>query len=254
MISRIPGKAFLLVALSLCIPAAWISGRFQSQALSREQLRLLQASAEQEQLQLQNRVESLQSDLRQQALSLEVAEARAASLQVRLDDSAKQSMDDKAELALYRRIEGTESEWTIRVDELTRTSAAPEALSITLVQARGRERASGAIAVTLLANQAGVDQRWILTDSELDPLVRAAVPQAPSSGEWREDELLASSLSDDVVKVAFFDLRFFQTLLVKAKNITTINPDYVEIWILPEGKRLKPHVQRFRWSEIAFDQ
>jgi len=253
MISRIPRRVFLLLGLALCVPAAWMVGNHQSRALMHEQLESVRGSAEQEQLRLQTTIGALQSEIRQQKVTLEIAESRAASLQAELDESMKQSIDDQAELALYRRIEGREGERGLRVDELHRLSSRQDTLSITLVQVHGRERASGAIGVTLLTRQEGREQRWILTDSEHGQLVKAdtALSNKPSASS--ESELLATFPNDEVVKVEPFDLRFFQTLLVKVENITTIEPEYVEIWVLPEGKRLKPQVQRFRWSEIDFD-
>ena len=253
MISRIPGKAFVFVALALSIPAAWLLGNEQAEELSREQLQQVQIGAEQQQLRLQALIDTLESEIQQQDLTLEIVEARAASLQEELDASLKQSIDDEAELALYRRIEGVENERGIRVDAISRTRSEPDMLAITLVQARGRDRASGAIGMTLFSSRGGRDQRWILSDGDRGVLTPAVSPES-QGGEQPAEELLASALSDDVVKVAQFDLRFFQTLLVKVENITTINPDYVEIGILPEGKRLKPQLQRFRWAEIGFDR
>ncbi len=253
MMSRIPRRILLLLAVVLCVPAAWLVGNHQSRALLNEQLERVRGSAEQEQLRLQTTIDTLQSEIRQQQVTLEIAESRAASLQAELDESMKQSIDDQAELALYRRIEGRESERGLRVDDLHRIASQPDTLSITLVQAQGRERASGAIGVTLLTRQDGREQRWMLTDNAHGVLVKAGTLSEDQVSVSSESELLAAFPSDDVVKVEPFDLRFFQTLLVKVENITTMDPEYVEIWVLPEGKRLKPQVQRFRWSEIDFD-
>lgn len=249
MITRIPGKAFLFVTLALCVPAAWLLGNGQAEDQTRAQLEQVKADALQEQARLQQTIGSLQSDIEQQALSLEIVEARAAALQDELDSGVRQSIDDVAELALYRRIEGTESERGIWVDAINRISSQPDTLSITLIQSRGRERAVGAIGVTLYSEAGGQGRRWVLSDNGAGQLTPVALPEG--AVEQQGQELLGSSLIDDVVKAVPFDLRFFQTLLVKVENITTIKPEYVEIWILPNGKRLKPELQRFRWAEIS---
>lgn len=250
MISRIPDKAFLVVALMLCVPAAWLLGNSQAEDRSQQQLMALQTGAEQEQLRLQASIKSLEDDIRQQELALEIAEARAAALQAEMDNSVKQSMDDKAELALYRRIAEADGERGVWVDELSRVESQPDVLSITLVQSRGRDRAVGGIGVTLFSGKGGNNRRWILSGGDSAEWLEVA--SAPLPGGQSSGELLDSPLSDDVDKVASFDLRFFQTLLVKVENITTIKPEYVEIWIFPESERLKPVVQRFRWAEVGY--
>lgn len=250
MMSRIPGLVFYGLVLALCIPAAWLLGNKQATQRAALQLEQLQSLSDQEQSRLQFVVGTLETEKQQLALSLEIADSRAAALQAELDDTLRQSIDDASELALYRRIAGAETGNGLWVDSVTRSGALPEELSITLMQAQGRDRVSGDIGLTFVGGRDGTDQRWLLADAATGELEEAPVGR-DEIVNLQPDELLVSSVGDSVVRVTPYEFRFFQTLLVTVGNITTINPDYVEIWILPEGEGSKPVVQRFRWTEIA---
>lgn len=248
MIARIPGKVFPVVLLALCIPAAWLLGEHQMRERTAQQLDQLQSSSEQDILRLQAAVSTLEADRQRLTLSLDIANSRAAALQAELDSMIGQSIDDASELALYRRIAGAETEKGLLVDALRRVGVRSDVLSLTLIQAQGRDRASGDIAVTFVSSPGGVKQRWALVDGETGALKNITLTGEVVSVPPDETEI--SYLADRVVKVASYDLRFFQTLLVTVGNITTIDPELVEIWILPSGKEKKPEIQRFSWSEI----
>ncbi|NND92535.1 MAG: hypothetical protein HKN42_16870 [Granulosicoccus sp.] len=240
MISRLPRPLPWIGLAILGLLAAWLLGNYQGQASSRERLVQLQSRSEQALLSAQSRNQAQQLKLEQLARARDVADARAAALQASLDTGLKQSINDAAELALYRRIASSNGPRELWIDAIRRLDDEPDVLKITLVQSGGRNRISGRIGVAFTARQNGVDRRWEVTDA--------------SSGTLKltEDQAqTGSTSSEDSITVATFDLRFFQTLLVKADNITTMSPEYVEVSILPDGKRLKPSVQRFRWAEIS---
>lgn len=230
----------------LCVVAAWLAGNFQGHEYAREQKAELQARSEAEKLQQQALISRQQLELEQNILARNVADARSAALQSELDDSLKISADDAAELALYRRIGGTSGPRGVWIDQVALVDGQSDQLAITLIQSRGRDRALGRIGVALTGGAGGPDRYWVVTDSQTG-VVREKRDGRPQAAE---SDARTRSIGDDVVTIESFDLRFFQTVLVKVKNITTIDPEYIEVFVLPDTKPLKPSVQRFRWSEI----
>lgn len=209
----------------------------------------LQSRASELQSQNQQVVDQLQSNIDQLSRASKVAEARSAALQSTLDESMKQSMDDADELALYRRIAGGDEASGLVVDKVELVG---DSLQITLVQFRGRNRASGAIGVSFAGVHDGDYRRWVVIDARTGALERVVIGneriadpagqlkgQAPD-GRWRME----------VDTTIPFDLRFFQTLLVKAGNITSIEPEFVDVVIQPDGKGQKRSYQRFSWSDV----
>ena len=246
MLARVP-RAFLWGVLAvLCVVAAWLAGSYQGHEYARQQITEFQARSDAELLRQQALVSRQQLDLEQNILARDIADSRAAALQSELDESLKISADDAAELALYRRIGGTSSPRGVWVDQVSLVEGQSDLLAITLVQSRGRDRATGRIGVALTGGTGGPDRYWVVTDSQSGVVIEKRDGKPMVAGS----DAMTNISSDDLVTIESFDLRFFQTVLVKVKNITTIDPEYIEIFVQPEAKPLKPSVQRFRWAEI----
>ncbi|ASJ71337.1 hypothetical protein [Granulosicoccus antarcticus] len=246
MFALVPRPVLWAGVAMVCVVAAWYAGNFQGHEYADERVAELQARADAESLQQQALTSRLQLELQQQTLARDIADTRAAELQADLDGSLKLSGDDAAELALYRRIAGTAGARGVWVDEVSIVEGQSDLLAITLVQSKGRNRAVGRIGVSLTGGAGGADRKWVVTDSQSGVVIekRDQKPHIITA------ESASKQSSDDAFTIESFDLRFFQTVLVKVENITTIDPEYIEIFVQPEGKRLKPSVQRFRWAEI----
>ena len=246
MLARVP-RPLLWGGLGLlCVVAAWLAGSYQGHEFARQQIAELQTRADTELVRQQALASRQQLELEQNILARDIADARAAALQSKLDDSLKISADDAAELALYRRIGGTSSPRGVWVDQVSLVDGQPDLLAITLVQSRGRDRAAGRIGVALTGGAGGPDRYWVVTDSQSGVVIEKRDGRPRVAGS----DSKTNKSSDDVVTIESFDLRFFQTVLVKVKNITTIDPEYIEVFVQPDTKPLKPSVQRFRWAEI----
>ncbi len=246
MLARVP-RPLLWGGLGLlCVVTAWLAGSYQGHEFARQQVAELQARTDTEYSRQQASISRQQRELEQNVLARDIADARAAALQSELDDSLKISVDDAAELALYRRIGGTSSPRGVWVDQVSLMDGQSDLLAITLVQSRGRERAVGRIGVALTGGAGGPDRYWEVTDSQSGVVIEKRDGRPRVAGS----DARTKNSSDDVVTIESFDLRFFQTVLVKVKNITTIDPEYIEVFVQPDAKRLKPSVQRFRWAEI----
>ncbi len=246
MLARVPRPLLWGVLAVLCVIAAWLAGSYQGHEYARQKIAELQTRADTELFNQQALSSRQQLKLEQNILARDIADARAAALQSELDDSLKLSADDAAELALYRRIGGTSSPRGVWVDQVSLVEGQTDLLAITLVQSRGRDRAVGRIGVALTGGAGGADRYWIVTDSQSGVVIekRDGMPRVAGS------DAMTNISSDDLVTIESFDLRFFQTVLVKVKNITTIDPEYIEVFVKPDSKPLKPSVQRFRWAEI----
>ena len=246
MLAQVP-RSLLWVGLGiLCVVAAWLAGSYQGHESARQQIAELQAESDAQRLRQQSLASRQQLELEQHIIARDIADARAAALQSTLDDSLKSSADDAAELALYRRIGGASSPRGVWVDQVSLVDGLSDLLAITLVQSRGRDRAIGRIGVALTGGAGGPDRYWVVTDSQSGVVIEKRDKRPRIAGS----DTGTNKSSDDVVTIASFDLRFFQTVLVKVKNITTIDPEYIEVFVQPGTKTLKPSVQRFRWAEI----
>ena len=246
MLARVP-RPLLWGGLGfLCVAAAWLAGSYQGHEFARQQMVELQARTDTELLRQQALTSRQQLELEQNILARNIADARAAAQQSELDDSLKTSVDDAAELALYRRIGGTSGPRGVWVDQVALVDGQPDLLAITLVQSRGRDRAVGRIGVALTGGAGGPDRYWVVTDSQTGVVIEKRDGRPRFAGS----DARTKKSSDDVLTIEAFDLRFFQTVLVRVKNITTIDPEYIEVFVEPDAKRLKPSVQRFRWAEI----
>lgn len=246
MLARVPRPFMWGIMAFLCVVAAWLAGSYQGREHARQEMAESQARSDTELLRLQALASRQQLELEQNLFARDIADSRAAALQAQLDDSLKISADDAAELALYRRIGGTSSPRGVWVDQIALVEGQSDLLAITLVQSRGRDRAAGRIGVALSGGAGGPDRYWIVTDSQSGVVIEKRDGKRFVGGSAARTD----RSSDEVVTIESFDLRFFQTVLVKVKNITTIDPEYIEVFVQPEAKPLKPSVQRFRWAEI----
>lgn len=254
MIARIPVPLLWWALLLLCLPAAWMLGQYQAEQRYAMMEDSRQAVVLNEQARLQARVDQLQAQNNDQRLSLQIAEQRAAGLQEQLDQNIELSFEERAELALYRRIADGKGVQDMLVDSV---QLVDDQLSITLLQARGRDRVTGHVAVSVLGQKDGRTVRWILSDADSGDLVLSTAPILASASVQSgtssvlDEQLLESAVRDEMVNVVSYDLRFFQTLLVNASGITTFQARDIEIWVFPDAEREPAVVKRFRWSDIA---
>lgn len=151
----------------------------------------------------------------------DVADASNVSLQKSLKQLQAKSLEQESRQRLYENIEGNDRNSGLDVDTVTRVNdenGEPQALHITVVQARGRNRVKGQIGVVLVGEKSG------------EP--------------WRE------AIVDVADESAFrFDMRFYQTLIVPITQQEN-HIDIVEINIRPDDKRHKPVSFATQWSGI----
>jgi type II secretory pathway pseudopilin PulG len=210
MMSHLPQRLLWVVLAMLGMLGTWLLGSYQNQRDVDLQLSELQAELAARLHLEQVTLAGQQQKLNQLTRAREVAEARSEALQQLLDDSLRQSSEDVAELALYRRIASEDAPSGLWVDNIRWANVEPDMLQVTVVQSRGRDRATGVLDVTVV-------------DAQGEAL---KLPPTP------------------------FDLRFFQTLLVKVDNIATLMPEFVDVSIKPENAALGSGTERVRWDEI----
>jgi hypothetical protein len=209
-------RLLILSSAVVAVILAWWLGRDYGIAREREAQDVLIAGERGAWLATRNLLESESTGLR---IERDVARETVATLRLSLDTKQRLSIDDMAELQLYRRIEGADGHPGLSVDEVQIFDGEPASLHITLVQARGRDRVTGTLGITLIGEQAGKSQRQVI--------VSAAAADAPG-----------------------FDLRFFKTVIVPFEPALAAEVDLLEIDIKPRGKPHKPFQLVLPWGEI----
>lgn len=156
----------------------------------------------------------------------DLASTTSANLQLALKDLQAESLKHESTARLYKRIEGLEASSGLSVDTISKTQnddGAANQLHVTLIQARGRNRVSGEVGVTLVGEKDG--------------------------SEWRE------TIAEVGTKTALnFDLRFFETLTVPLPEMLAdddTHVDYVEIQVKPSGRPHKPFKTDKEWAGIV---
>ena len=238
----------LLVLVAFLL--GWVAGGYRAQWGTLTTITKMRSDDVAQREQLLAELSDATSRLEVATRSRNVAEARAESLQEKLDIASRQSIDDLSELALYRRIADEAAPTGLWIDSIKLGDSQSReliALEITLVQSRGRGRAAGLISVTIL-------------DDSCDgaPLAQSGQNHQVPGGDDTDSEPAAATANppleptcgtSDAIE-ANFDLRFFQTVEILVEIAPPLAPEYVEVSIKPDGERLKSSVQRISWSEI----
>lgn len=177
-----------------------------------------------------SQIEALQQqhsqELAQMRAQRDLASSTSANLQLALKDLQAESLKHESTARLYNRIEGLDASSGLSVDTIVKTlsdDGVANQLHVTLIQARGRNRVSGEVGVTLVGEKDGT--------------------------AWRE------TLAEVGTKTALsFDLRFFETLTVvlpDALSSKDTHVDYVEIQVKPSGRPHKPFKTEKEWAGIV---
>lgn len=232
--TNLPVKWLWITALSLAIPGAWLLGNAQGRREATFVVAEWQAKAQTATQQHEELKSNFTKEMQQITQDRDVAQARAEYLQMHMGDSLKQSIDDAAELVLYRRIAGEQMPRGLQVDDISRVNKSPAWLTITLIQVKGRDRATGTVEVVLINRNQGQETRRVVVNAKTGAL-------EPSID------------TDNVIATTEFDLRFFQKLLVNVGDVTTIAPDLIEIVVSPRENGLDRSVQTFPWHEIRVE-
>ncbi|MFK8081067.1 MAG: hypothetical protein AB8B97_12340 [Granulosicoccus sp.] len=233
-------RIFLVLLVGVALICAWIVGqrygRQEAFNVASGQLSSKEARSTIEQLQIVQH--QLEQDLAGAVSQAEAASTRTRVLRDELDEQMRFNAKDKADLALYRRIESSEKPNSMEIDSVSWSALRPFMLELTLIQWQGRDRIKGQVSVTLTYSDSTISD---------------------SSGN-ENGQRLSDKLTVDL-KPANFDFRFFQTIAVPIPSIDANNggsgnrqapaPDYLDIRINPVNERVKSVDARFVWSDVA---
>ena len=181
----------------------------------------------------------------------QVNSARTGALTDQLDTQMRQNLVDAHDLALYRKIENTETSRSIDIETLKWDSGKPSALEMTLVQWQGRERVDGQVQVSLEYDRA-MDS-VPATQASADAVENA--PKDADATRIFDDALIQMDL--EPIPFAF---RFFQTLAIalpgdfggaEAQTGQFVVPNAIDVRVTPSDDRIQPVEVRFLWNDVA---
>lgn len=228
---RNSGRIGILLGILTAI-AAWLHGHHEGHRGANELVRSWEEAALSATEKTTRERAELTQEIQQWQQKYSVAHSRSIQLQKLLDEALAQSVDDAAELALYRHIADQDTPAGLSVESVEFSPEAPGFVEITLVHVKGRNRVTGILGAALIAvDEQGNEVRKAITDAQ--------------TGELEEE-----SRSSDVIGITPFDMRFFQTVLVNVDKATTFEPEWLEIALQPETRRVKAVKQRIRWEDI----
>lgn len=231
MSGLLPRKTLWTMVSLLLIAGAWLLGRHQGTQQALETA--ISQASDSISLRDSERILFLEQELARNANTLnastraiEAAEARSVVLEDALDESLKLSVDDAAELALYRRIATSTEPHTLAVEGVLWDESVPASIDLTLIQWRGRERVQGQVQISL-----GFAQSQSQSQNE--------------SGAAEQQSVLV-----EAIPPVEFDFRFFQKLTVPVDVALDAKPDFIEIRVKPGKSRLRALVKRIEWPDL----
>lgn len=228
---RNSGRIGILLGLLTAI-AAWFHGHHEGFGSADELVREWEEAARTATEKTTLDQATFSQEIQQWQQKYAVAHSRSIELQKLLDEALAQSTDDAAELALYRHIADKNTPAGLSVESVEFSPNAPGYAQITLIHVKGRDRVTGLLGAALIAvDEQGQEKRRVIMDAE--------------SGQLGEE-----GEASNVVGIAPFDMRFFQTVLVNVDKATTFDPEWLEIALQPESRRVKSVKQRVRWDDI----
>ena len=187
----------------------------------------------------------------------QVNSARAQALTDQMDVQMRQNLDDAHDLALYRKIENTETSRSIDVETLRWDSIEPSFLEMTLVQWQGRERVDGEVQVSLEYDRA-MDS--VLTSETATEMIADGTGNTEAASKTDAASVFDDGLILMDLEPIPFAFRFFQTLAIMLPGDFGITetqsdqfavPNAIDVRVVPSDNRIKPVEVRFLWNDVA---
>ena len=187
----------------------------------------------------------------------QVNSARAGALTDQLDAQMRQNLVDAHDLALYRKIENTETSRSIDIETIKWDSGKPSSLEMTLVQWQGRERVDGEVQVALEYDRV-VDSEPV-KEVSVDAVADAS-DETDATGDADTTNVFDNALIQMDLEPIPFAFRFFQTLAVKLPSdfdgaeLQTgqfVVPNAIDVRVIPSDNRMQAVEVRFLWNDVA---
>lgn len=202
------------LAALLVVASGWTGFRYGEQAGQLASAETMQKEA----VSVNTEILQLDGTIRQLRRERDVAKATLTAFRDQQASVQKLSLEDTAELELYRRIANESAPTGLSIDSLAWQGGSTNELQVTLVQARGRGRVSGTLGLSLLREVDGETRRMVIRTVDENPVS--------------------------------FDFRFFETLHIPVERILEFQPEWLEIDVSADSKQHKPFQETLDWGSV----